>query len=485
MSSGPDPILDAVRAAFPALVKNKDYVYSENAGGSQVLGSVAAKMGAYLLDSNVQMADYDLAHQAEARVNQGYAATALLLGQGVSADEVLFGASATQLVENLSRMIEQSIIERQVWNKGDEIIITDVDHETNRGSWKRLADRQGLVIQVWKAIPIPNSKSSKAVFLDPESLNGIVTPRTRLVAFTACSNVLGGFVDVPAAVRIIKEKSEGNAWTCLDAVACAPHRRIKPLELGVDFVFWSWYKVYGPHIGSMYLPRRAQTELLTRLNHHFLHGYSGTYPFQPSSQCYEAIYALTAVVDYYAALGKLALAHKQGRSSTSGGAAAVDALAKAPELDWSTTLKNGARFEEHSEQIDAAFEWMQAHETALLGEIMGKLRSLADQGLLEVVGDSETDADHRAATIAFVKGSNARSSLGSSSSSSSSKEIHSHIVQDKKRGAQQGHMYAYDLITGLGLSKEDGVVRISLVHYNSVNDAAAIGNAIEAAIKAQ
>ncbi|KAL9940531.1 hypothetical protein V8E36_000019 [Tilletia maclaganii] len=428
-------LVQAVRQAFPAVAKNADYIFSENAGGSQVLGAVASKITSYLLDTNVQMANYPLARTAEPRVQAGYQATALLMGDGISPDEVLFGASATQLVENLSRMIEESSIVRR------QIVISEADHETNRGAWKRLAARRGLVIRQWNTTPISadaegdaSGATPVAKRLDVAALAELVNDRTRLVCFTACSN----------ACELVKEKSAGRAWTCVD------------VQLGADFVFWSWYKLYGPHLGSMYLSHRAQKELLTRLNHEFLHPYAGTY---------ELIYSTTAVVEYLIALGRAA--------STSGNAVAD--LAQSPAIDWAHIA---SEYDALSTALDRAYEWISAHEGELLSVLVAKLVELQKRGRLQIVGDSSTSPVVRAPTAAFVP---AGGSYGKRTSSAS---VHAQLVKDGKRGAQQGHMYALQLIKGLGLEEHDGVVRVSLVHYNTVAEAQAVGEEIEKALSA-
>ncbi|KAE8220738.1 hypothetical protein CF319_g5779 [Tilletia indica] len=467
--STPVQVIDAVRKAFPAIVKNPDYIHSENAGGSQVLGSVAAKISSYLLESNVQMADYKLAYAAKAQVDAGYAATALYLGHDVTSEEVMFGSSATQLVETLSRMIEESIIQRNIWVKGDEIVISEADHETNRGAWKRLAARHGLVIKHWTTSdisansPSPGNNVSKE--LHTNSLADVVTERTRLVCFTACSNVLGSFVDIPAAVKVVKEKSGGKAWTCVDAVAYAPHRRPKPKDLGVDFLFWSWYKVYGPHLGTMYLSLRAQEELLTRLNHHFLHSYPGTYPFQPSSQQYELIASVAAIGNYFAALGNTVKSDAQDRT--------VSTLASAPEIDWVGALRSADHSKDLSQLFDAAYDWIASHENEITKTFLRILRQSEEKSGFHIVGDAEDDPRKRAPTIAFV--------ADGKHNSHTAKQIHSLLVDSGKMGAQQGHMYAYDLIKALGLDLEDGVVRVSFVHYNTIEEAQKVGETLTSA----
>lgn len=86
-----------------------------------------------------------------------------------------------------------------------------------------------------------NSNNQYSVGLDPKVLSGLLTSRTRLVAFTACSNVLGGIVPIKEISDLVREKSK--AWIAVDAVAFAPHQPLSPKDWGVDFVLWSWYKV--------------------------------------------------------------------------------------------------------------------------------------------------------------------------------------------------------------------------------------------------
>lgn len=222
--------LKQVRAQFPALVAadapdsaTSGYTFAENAGGSQVLSSVAASISDYLLSTNVQMASYPLAQTAESRVSLGTCAAAALLG-AESPDDVMIGQSATSLVASVALMIEN----RGVWGEGDEVIISDADHETNCGAWTRLAQRVGMTLKHWPVTPLSTAAGSEyAVTLDPSTLRQLVTPKTKLVAFTACSNLLGAFTDIPSAVSIIRSIAP-TALIAVDCVAFAPHRRVTP-----------------------------------------------------------------------------------------------------------------------------------------------------------------------------------------------------------------------------------------------------------------
>lgn len=319
--------LENVRSQFPALKANPDYIFCENAGGSQVLGSVADGIRDYLLQLSIQLAEYPLGAKANAAVQSGTAAGAVY-ADAESPNNIMTGASTTQLVENLSRMIEGTIVRQRrgqykgsepTWEEGDEIIVSQADHEANRGAWLRLAERQNLTVKEWPVTPIvgQSEKNPYALELNVGSLKPLLTSRTRLVAFTACSNVLGNLSPIEEAAAAVKSKAP-QAYTLVDAVAFAPHKRVQPRAWGVDAVVWSWYKVYGPHASSMYVsPRvrgavtgpadddekdklvygkaRTPTALLTKNNHHFLHELESMYSFQPSSQQYELVASIRYV----------------------------------------------------------------------------------------------------------------------------------------------------------------------------------------------
>lgn len=132
------------------------------------------------------------------------------------------------------------------WEPLDEVIVTSADHEANRGAWLRMASRMKLQVKCWHPAVLPGSSSTSNVGLSMDDLESLITPKTRLVAFTASSNVLGShFTDegISKIAQLVKKKTDGRAYVAVDAVAFAPHMRLRPEEWGVDFVVWSWYKV--------------------------------------------------------------------------------------------------------------------------------------------------------------------------------------------------------------------------------------------------
>jgi len=160
------------KAIFPALGKGQ--VYFDNAGGSQTLGTVIDSISEYLSSSNVQLGGSYVASQTSTtKYRAGFEAAARFIN--CSTDQIVFGSSTTQLFRNLSYTLN--------FKPEDEIIVSAVDHEANIGPWLHLAERQGLVVKWWRP---KDGKGS--LHLD---IKHLLTNRTRLVAVTHASNILG------------------------------------------------------------------------------------------------------------------------------------------------------------------------------------------------------------------------------------------------------------------------------------------------------
>jgi selenocysteine lyase/cysteine desulfurase len=139
----------------------------------------------------------------------------------------VLGSSTTQLFRNLSFSLR--------FKPGDEVIISQIDHETNIDPWTDMAELQGLTVKWWKP------KDTRKAKLEVDDLKDLLSERTRFVACTHASNVLGTIHDVKAIAALVH--TVPGALMCVDGVAYAPHRQIDARELGVDFYAFSWYKV--------------------------------------------------------------------------------------------------------------------------------------------------------------------------------------------------------------------------------------------------
>ncbi|KZT04816.1 PLP-dependent transferase [Laetiporus sulphureus 93-53] len=421
------------RKAFPAL--SSTFIYADNAGGSQCLADAAARISDYLLHTNVQLgADYAVSVASTGRVAAG-AEAARELFNAESVDEVAFGSSATMLVENLARAMEIDV------HAGDELIITG-EHEANGGPWKRLAARRGATIKTWNASHIsayPNNPY--AVSLQLDDLLPLISTKTRLVAFTGCSNILGSIVPVKEVVQAVrrraKELGAGKVEVCVDCVAYAPHRRMDVRDWDVDYCVFSMYKasysiwlrrptevqlmqVYGPHASVLYTRTTSLRQSLSSLAHHFLAPQVVLKPYklQPGGPGYEVVYGCTAVPVYL-------------RSLTP------------------------------SSSLEDAFDAIAKHEQTLIAPLLAYLRSKESRGV-RIVGD-EGESLNRVPTISFVV-------IGKRAMRSS--DVVRGFDEREEIGIRYGHFYAYTLVDTLEprLETEDGVVRISLVHYNTVDE---------------
>ena len=153
---------------------------------------------------------------------------------------IVIGSSTTQVFRNLSFALK--------FAEGDEIILSKVDHETNIDAWTGMAERQKLVVKWWAPSDLKNPK------LEPKDLDALLTEKTKFVACTHASNVLGTIHDVKGIAQ--KVHTIPGALFCVDGVAYAPHRQIDVKDLEIDFYAFSWYKVRfkslaGEFLGSL------------------------------------------------------------------------------------------------------------------------------------------------------------------------------------------------------------------------------------------
>ncbi|KAJ0277986.1 hypothetical protein COL940_007498 [Colletotrichum noveboracense] len=197
--------VEKARGQFPSL--QKDQIFGDNAGGSQVLGSVA----------------HSTSRTSTAKFDEAYRIASQYINAGI--DEI---GEADAVLRNLAASIKLEA--------GDELILSEIDHESNIDPWLHYAQIAGANIKWWSPADRSNPK------LDAKTLQSLLTTKTRLVACTHASNILGSIHDIKAIADTIHEIPD--ALLCVDGVAYAPHRAIDVKELGADFYAFSWYKTW-------------------------------------------------------------------------------------------------------------------------------------------------------------------------------------------------------------------------------------------------
>ncbi|MCB0806685.1 MAG: aminotransferase class V-fold PLP-dependent enzyme, partial [Bacteroidales bacterium] len=253
--------LQFVRSHFPAL-KN-GFIFFDNAGGTQTCRQVGERIHDYLFNTNVQLgASYEISKQSTIRVEQARKTWAEMLG-AEDPKEIIFGSSTTQLLQNLSKSLVQT------FHPGDEVIVTNCDHEANIGPWLAM-QKQGILVKSWKINP-GNWQ------LELDDLKKLLSPKTKLVAFTHVSNLLGMINPVKEITKLVHDH---GAQVCVDGVAYAPHRSIDLAAWDVDFYVFSLYKVYGPHY-SILFGKKEYLLNLPGINHFFIGESDIPYKFQP------------------------------------------------------------------------------------------------------------------------------------------------------------------------------------------------------------
>jgi selenocysteine lyase/cysteine desulfurase len=244
--------LGFVRAQFPAFAQPSlaDQAFFENAGGSYPCGQVVTRLHEYYLRLKVQ--PY-YASRASSEAGEWMDASRVQLARylGVGPDEVHFGPSTSQNTYVLAQAFAKLL------KPGDEVIVTDQDHEANAGVWRRLQSC-GIVIKEWRVDPW-------AGILDVSRLEPLFTERTRLLAFPHASNIVA---HINPVARIAAKARAAGVTTVVDGVSWAPHGLPDVRELGVDVYLFSLYKTYGTHQGLMVV-RRPLLECLANEGHYF------------------------------------------------------------------------------------------------------------------------------------------------------------------------------------------------------------------------
>jgi cysteine desulfurase family protein (TIGR01976 family) len=273
----------AVRERFPALATNAAYL--DGPGGSQVPQEVLDAVAAYLRGSNANLGGAFPTSAASDEIMAGARAAAADF-TGATPEGIAFGANMTTLNFQLAHAVARTL------EPGDEIVVTQLDHDANVSPWLLVARDHDLVV---RTAPIHKDD----VTLDEDALEELIGERTRVVAFPLASNAVGS---IPDAARIAAAAHRVGALAWADGVHLAPHRRLRAREWGLDVLLCSPYKFFGPHLGIAAIrPDLAQSLPADRVRP--ASEEPPGHRFETGTQSHEAIAGALAAIGYLRSLG--------------------------------------------------------------------------------------------------------------------------------------------------------------------------------------
>jgi cysteine desulfurase family protein (TIGR01976 family) len=401
--------IDFVRGQFPAFSEPslEGFAHFENAGGSYACRQTIEWLDRFYRQTKVQPY-YDFPASRKGGDQMDSAKQRMAAWLNVGTDELHFGPSTSQNTYVIAQALRQEL------KPGDEVIVTNQDHEANVGVWSRLED-DGIVVREWSVDP-------ETAELHPMDLEALLGSRTRAVAFTHCSNVVGSINPVREITGLIRD---AGAWSIVDGVSFCPHGMPDIPSLGADIYLFSLYKVYGPHLGAMFLSRELNAEL--PYQGHFFNAGIPAARFTPAGPDHGQTASVNGVIDYMEAV----------YDHHVGGAAPVGEKAA-----W---VRNRFR-EQESLLLQPLLDFLSEHPKV---NMIGKNRAAG-----------------RAPTVAFTADGHDPAELAKK-------------LADCKLGVGTGHFYAYRLVEALDIDTAGGVLRTSFVHYTHPDEIARLIKALD------
>ena len=409
---------DSVAGAEPLC--GREWAYFENGGSSQVPRCVVTAAARAL---SCRWRD-QLGSQAKARARH---ALKTLLGvtpcvsQEAAAGELVFGASASTLLRSLATSYAARL------RPGDEIIVCEASHEAHIAPWLWAAEHSGATVRWWR---IEAGASGDGATVTIDGLRAVLSPCTRVVAATHVSNVLGSVIDVAAAARTAKEAA-ANCDVVVDGVALVPHRCAELGLIGCDWYVMACQKCYGPHLGAMWGSHAALVRAAPSTPGHAWVDPDavGASRWELGTVSAEACAGAASVAEYFASL-----------------ATVTDALESNGDVSLDT--------------VRAAYERMSVAEAPLTARLLSWLTKQAP--MVRVIGTSSTDEDSgRLPMISIVHA-----------------RVASHAIvaacRDDRVVCRHGSFLSPRILRALGIDETDGVVRFSLLHYNTMAEVEAL-----------
>jgi cysteine desulfurase family protein (TIGR01976 family) len=408
MNEGLD--LTSVRWRFSALgrhVNGFPAVYLDGPGGSQTPDAVARAMSDYLLGANANLGGpFVTSVDSDELVYEAHAAAAQFLG--CAEDEVVFGANTTTINFLLAHAVARTL------EPGDEIVVTELDHDANVSPWLLVAGDRGLAVRTAQLNPEDGT-------LGVDAVQELITARTRVVAFTLASNALGS---IPDAGRLAAIIHDAGALVWVDGVHLAPHRRVDRAALDADVLLTSAYKFFGPHLGVAAVRSDLARSLPADRVRPSLEVPAG-HRFETGTLSHEALAGFMAAIEYLESLG--------------------------------------AQGGDRSARLDLAYARIEAHERDLTRRTLQRLNEISGLRLYGI-GDPDR-VQERTPTFCF--------NLDGWTPEALSTEL-----GNRGLFTYHGNYYALGVMLALGLEETGGAVRAGYLHYTTSEEADRLCDAV-------
>lgn len=397
-------------------------VFFDNPGGTQVPDIVIEAVSRYYRDQNANVGGaFPTSKRTDIVMAEARQAMADLLN-APDPHAIIFGANMTTLTFHLARSFAETI------KPGDEIVITNLDHDANVTPWTDL-QAQGAVIKI---VDVDTQECT----LPLENVQKALTERTKLVAVTHASNAVGTIPDVASIIRMAHEV---GALVFVDAVQYAPHAPIDVQALDCDFLACSAYKFFGPHVGVLF----GKTHLLEALTPHKVRPAKNTLPYrwETGTLNHEGIAGTAAAITYLASLENLHAGNLSAEEKQSG-------------------ITGTGR----QQTLKRAMQGLKDYEQTLSRYFLTRLQEIEDITLYGI--KDPTRLSERVPTFAFTW------------PRLSPRATVEHLAQHGI-ACYSGNYYALRLMERLGLEADGGAVRIGLAHYNTTEEIDRLINALQ------
>ncbi len=401
--------IEELRSQFPAL--NDDRVFFDGPGGTQVPKQVINRMREYLIRMNANHGGaFSTSQISDHLVQEARQAIAKFINAS-RPEEIVFGANMTSLTLSISRSLAWYL------EPGDEIILSRLDHDANISPWLFVAKERDCKVH-WLDFDLDDCT------LRMDQFGSLLNERTRLVAVGYASNAVGTINPVR---ELIKQAHKVDALCYIDAVHYAPHGPIDVLSLDCDFLVISSYKFFGPHVGILY----GKYEHLLGLEPYKVRPAPELPPgkFETGTNNFEGISGVLGALEYL--------------SSTSDVFIPQDSNVKD---DPTTTSKLNPR---------QAMTGIREHEKTLTRSLIQRLQAIPGLRIWGLTNPEDTD--QRVPTVSFTMDG-----------------FHPRQIAEilGQQGIQvwDGNYYALAVTERLGLEETGGMVRVGLVHYNTLEE---------------